>query len=140
VFIDPDRECLEVRVLKARKLWPPVAPAIELDDVAGLAASLAELTTVMAVHVEFDRPDILWAGALTGVDSTNLRLLEVDTRAEWHRKPRSIDRPTSPASSSEATMRRLWHSSPARRRSADPSLDCCLRCARPCIPPPGPRN
>lgn len=40
---------------------------------------------------EFDRPDVCWIGALTSVDESMVKLLKVNTRGGWARKPRTFD-------------------------------------------------
>lgn len=45
----------------------------------------------MSIFIEFDRPDIMWLGAVTAISGDSLQYLEIDTMAGWKRKPRSID-------------------------------------------------
>lgn len=56
-----------------------------------MVTSAAAAAPLLSVFVEFDRPDICWIGSVTSLDAKKLRLLEVDTQAEWKRTPRSID-------------------------------------------------
>ncbi|MFC8732859.1 hypothetical protein ACFT5B_10400 [Luteimicrobium sp. NPDC057192] len=92
VTLEPDPDCFTVKALRARSEWPPPSADVELDDLRGAATAAAAVAPTTSVFVEFDRPDICYIGSLVSVDDKGLRLLEVDTQAEWRRKPRSIDR------------------------------------------------
>jgi hypothetical protein len=46
---------------------------------------------MVSVFDEFDEPDVCWIGAVASLDGSKLRLLEVNTRGGWARKPRSFD-------------------------------------------------
>lgn len=91
VVIDPDKGCMQIRALKARSCWPPEDPALDLTDALSLLNSLAAQTRVAAIHLELDRPDICWEGRILCVDADTVTYLEIDTQAEWKRKPRLID-------------------------------------------------
>ena len=93
VSLEPDPDCFEVAALKARAMWPPTALDVDLDDVVGLlrSASRSSAAAMVSVFDEFARPDACWIGAVTSVDDSTLRLLEVDTRGGWARKPRTFD-------------------------------------------------
>lgn len=91
VVVEPDEGCVEIRALKARSTWPPVDPELDLADTRSLLDSIAARTRVAAVHLELDRPDICWEGTILGVDAGAVKFLEMDTDAEWKRKPRLID-------------------------------------------------
>jgi hypothetical protein len=91
VSIDPDPDCFEVRALKARSLWPPSAADLALDDVVSAVDAASAATGMVSVFDEFDRPDVCWIGGVASVDDSKLRLLEVNTRGGWARKPRTFD-------------------------------------------------
>jgi hypothetical protein len=91
VSIEPDSDCFEVKALKARKLWPPTAPDLDLNDVVGALKSASVATPMVSVFDEFDRPAVCWIGAVKSVDESKLRLLEVNTRGGWARRPRTFD-------------------------------------------------
>ncbi len=91
VSIDPDPDCFEVKALKARSLWPPSAPELALDDVVSAVESASTATAMVSVFDEFDRPGACWIGEVTSLDDAKLRLLEVNTRGGWARKPRTFD-------------------------------------------------
>ena len=92
VHIEPDPEGFAIRALKARTLWPPTVPALDLDDAVAVirSASLAA-PTMVAVHQEFYRPDVCWIGAVTSLDRDCLRLLEVSPQAGWARTATAMD-------------------------------------------------
>jgi hypothetical protein len=90
VSTDPESDCFEVKVLKARSLWPPTAPDLDLDDVVN-AFNTPEGFVMVSVFDEFNRPDACWIGAVMSVDESKLELLEVNTRGDWARKPRTFD-------------------------------------------------
>jgi hypothetical protein len=46
---------------------------------------------MVSVFDEFDRPAVCWIGAVKSVDESKLRLLEVNTRGGWARRPRTFD-------------------------------------------------
>ena len=90
VFVDSDS--ISTKVLLARDQWPPQAvDSLNLDDAVGALSSAAAPAPLISVFVEFDRPDIMWLGAVTAIKSGQVLLLEVSTLGEWHRKPRVID-------------------------------------------------
>jgi hypothetical protein len=89
--MDPDPGCFEVRALKARTLWPPSAPELSLDDAVAVLETVSSASMMVSVYDEYDKTDACWIGAVTSVDESKLRLLEVDTLGEWKRKPRTID-------------------------------------------------
>jgi hypothetical protein len=92
VTIDPDADCFEIRALRAREMWPPSAPPLDLDDVLGAVGSASKAAkTMVSVFDEFDRPEVCWIGAVVSVNQNRLRLLEVDTRGGWARKTRTFD-------------------------------------------------
>lgn len=91
VSIDPDPGCFEIRALRARSLWPPTPIDVALDDVVALVTTAARADTVITMFVEDDRPQICRIGTVVSLDEQTLRLLEIDTQGEWHRKPRAID-------------------------------------------------
>ena len=87
----PDSDCFEIKALKARKLWPPTSPGLDLDDVNGVLRAVSAATPMVSVFDEFDRPDACWIGNVVSLDESKLHLLEVDTHAGWRRKPRRFD-------------------------------------------------
>lgn len=91
VSIDPDADSFEIKALKARELWPPTAPDVDLDDVVGALKAVSAATPMVSVFDEFDRPAACWIGAVASLDESKLRLLEVNTRGGWAPKPRSFD-------------------------------------------------
>lgn len=91
VSVDPDPNCFEVKALKARSLWPPTAPELNLDDVVDVLSAVTAVAPMISVFDEFDRSDVCWIGAVRALDESKLRLLQVNTRGGWARKPRSFD-------------------------------------------------
>ncbi|MFC8597789.1 hypothetical protein [Isoptericola sp. NPDC057191] len=91
VTVEPDHDSFTIKALRARAEWPPQVPDVALDDLRGAATSAAALAPMSATFVELDRPDICYVGSLVSVDDRRLRLLEVDTQGQWHRKTRSLD-------------------------------------------------
>ena len=90
VAMDPDHDCFEFTALKARRLWPPSAPALRLDDSIGAMAATATAAPLVSVFDEFDRPGVCSIGSIVSVDEAKLRLLTVDSRGAWARKPRTF--------------------------------------------------
>ena len=91
VSIDPDPDCFEIKALRARNLRHH-ADRHSPRRCRRLIRSAARADPVITVFVEDDRPDICWIGAVISVGEQTLRLLEIDTQGEWHRrKPRAID-------------------------------------------------
>lgn len=78
-------------ILRARSQWPPQAPAIDLDGFVGIVTSAAAASPLTAVFTEYDRPDSCWIGSVRSVGDQTLSLLEIDTKAEWDRRPRLFD-------------------------------------------------
>ncbi|MGL5819162.1 MAG: hypothetical protein ACRCYR_16475 [Phycicoccus sp.] len=91
VAIDPDADCFQVRVLRARGQWPPTAPELDLSGPTTAIASAARLAPVVAIHVEFDRPDICREGKIVRIDDDVVALFEISTSASWFRAPTVID-------------------------------------------------
>jgi hypothetical protein len=94
VTIEPDPDCFEITALRARDLWPPTAPELDLDlddTVGAITTASRAAATMLSVHVELDRPDVCWIGAVTSVDERLLRLLEVNTHGGWARRSRTFD-------------------------------------------------
>ena len=91
VVVEPDEGCVEVRALKARSTWPPIDPELDLTDTRSLLSSIAARTRVAAVHLELDRSDSCYEGTILGVNDGGGAFLEMDTNAEWKRRPRLID-------------------------------------------------
>lgn len=89
--MDPDPQCFEIKALKACGQWPPTVPELNLDDAVGVLTSWSGAATMVSVFDEFDRPDVCWIGAVVSVDESTLRLLEVNTRGGWARRPRTFD-------------------------------------------------
>lgn len=88
---DPDPDCFEVRAVKARQEWPPTAPDLDLGSAVGALTSSSMAAPMVSVFDEFDRPDACWIGAVISIDESRMRLLEVNTRGGWARKPRTFD-------------------------------------------------
>lgn len=86
VSTNPDPDCFEVKALKARALWPPTKPDVDLDHVVGALRTVSAATPMVSVFDEFDRPDVCAIGAVRSVDESSLRLLEVNVRGGWARK------------------------------------------------------
>lgn len=91
VTIYPEENGFEIKALKARDEWPPRAPELDLDGTLGVITSASEMTPMISVHREFERPDSCWIGSVVSLDQARLRLLEVDVTAVWARKPRAFD-------------------------------------------------
>lgn len=91
VSMDPDPECFEIKALMARDQWPPTTPELNLDDAVGVLTSASATAAMVSVFDEFDRPDVCWIGAVVCVDKSKLRLLEVNARGGWARRPRTFD-------------------------------------------------
>jgi len=92
VGIDPDPDCFEVKALRARGEWPPVAPmTVELDNVAAVGTTAAQSASMLTVHLEFDRPDVCWIGSVREVAEGTLSLIEVDRGGFWARKASRFD-------------------------------------------------
>ena len=61
VTIYPTEDCFEIAAVKARGLWPPAqAGPAPPEDIADVLAQAKAHATVIAVHREFDRPDVAW--------------------------------------------------------------------------------
>ncbi len=90
VSTNPDPDCFAIRAFKARGVWPPTGPDLELDGVVGAVTSAAAAKTMLAVYDEFYDPDVCWFGCVPSLDESNLQLLEVDNRGHWDRKPRAF--------------------------------------------------
>jgi hypothetical protein len=59
--------------------------------VVGALKTASTAARMVSVFDEFDRPDVCWIGAVAWVDESTLKLLEVNTRGGWARKPRTFD-------------------------------------------------
>ncbi|MGW6982393.1 hypothetical protein ACWGE1_23630 [Streptomyces sp. NPDC054932] len=79
-------DCLTVRALRRRGLWPARAPRPELalDGPAELAKGASDAFGLVSLHVERHAPDACWIGEVAEVRPKSLRLREVDTEARWH--------------------------------------------------------
>ncbi|MEU2351170.1 hypothetical protein [Modestobacter sp. NPDC049651] len=66
------------------------SPELDLADVASVVGSASAVTAMVSVFDEFARPDVCWIGTVS-MDESTLRLLEVNTRGGWARKPRTFD-------------------------------------------------
>lgn len=91
MLVDPSPECFEIRALQAGNEWPPGSPNVELSGRVATIESARAAAPMVAVHVEFYRPDICWEGRILNVDDKEVHLLEVSTEGVWLRKPRVID-------------------------------------------------
>lgn len=86
VTIDPDPECLEVRVLKARGTWPPRALEVNLDNFAGIAEVLSS-----APVISVGRADGTYrVGSVLLADEHQILLRLVGRRGGWLRRIRVI--------------------------------------------------
>jgi hypothetical protein len=92
VTIKPNPECFEIRALKARELWPPSAPALDLDDVLGAVSSAAKAAkTLVSISDDFYNPELCWIGTVGSIDRDRLQVTEVNPRGRWVRKPHTFD-------------------------------------------------
>lgn len=64
---------------------------MSLDDTTAALHSANQRAPLVSIHVEFDRPDICWVGAVHKLNADTMQLLEVDTQAVWKRRPRAVD-------------------------------------------------
>lgn len=91
VTIYPTEDCFEIAALSARGLWPPTSPAPTPKNVVELLTEAKAHASVVAVHREFERPDVAWCGAIRNISSDTLTFLEVNVAGGWGRKPRRFD-------------------------------------------------
>ncbi len=92
VTVYPEEDCFEVQALQAREQWPPIAPeGIDLSTAPDLIRSASNVVPMIAIHREFERPDVGWIGNATSLTDSRLSLLEVNVAGGWGRKPRRFD-------------------------------------------------
>lgn len=84
-------QSLEAKVLQVRSEWPPVAPAVDLDDVVGPLRAVLHLQEVATVYLERAYPDMCWVGLVRSLSGGLLTLQAIDPRAEWESRPRLYD-------------------------------------------------
>jgi len=75
------------RALTARGHWPPVAVDVDLDSVAELIRTAAEMAPLVTLHIEAEAPDVCFIGRPVRFARRSVRLLEIDPQAEWNSKP-----------------------------------------------------
>lgn len=86
VTIDPDPECLEVRVLKARGAWPPRVLKVDLDSFAGIAEAIST-APVISVGRAGGRYQV---GSVVLADGDQVLLRLIGRRGVWLRRIRVI--------------------------------------------------
>ncbi|UDY23781.1 hypothetical protein [Nocardioides sp. Kera G14] len=91
VKIYPDPETFTIRALKLRGEWPPQQVAVDLDDTARLIMDATDVSPLLTVHCEFERPDVCWIGAPVATDDDELTMLEIGTQAVWGRRSTRYD-------------------------------------------------
>jgi hypothetical protein len=75
------------RALAARGEWPPVAVEVDLDSVAGLIKTAADVAPLVTLHIERDDPTVCFIGRPIRFTSRSVRLLEITPQAEWEQSP-----------------------------------------------------
>lgn len=91
VGLEPDPDCFEIRVLKARKEWPPRALDVPLIDTVSLVTEAAKMAPILSVFEEFNDPELCWIGAVVSIEEHSVGILEIGNDAIWYSKPRSFD-------------------------------------------------
>ncbi len=75
------------RALAARGEWPPAPVDVDLDTVAGLIKTAADVAPLVTLLVEEDDPAVCFIGRPVGFGDRSVRLLEITPQAEWEKRP-----------------------------------------------------
>lgn len=72
-------------VLWTREVWPPSGPAepLDLTGPAGFLPDIAQLATVLVLHEEIRRPDMVWIAAPAEVRQNSMWVRMIDPDCTW---------------------------------------------------------
>jgi hypothetical protein len=71
------------RAVAARGHWPPVVVDVDLDSVADLIRTAAEVAPLVTLHIEQDDPDVCFIGRPLRYTRRSVHLLEITPQADW---------------------------------------------------------
>jgi hypothetical protein len=75
------------RTLSARGEWPPVSVDVDLDTVAALVRTAAEVAPLVTLHIEEEDPTVCFIGHPMRISRKAVHLLETNPQAEWRDHP-----------------------------------------------------
>ena len=75
------------RALAARGEWPPAPVDVDLDSVAGLIKTAADVAPLVTLLVEEDDPNVCFIGRPVRFTDRSVRLLEITPKAKWAQRP-----------------------------------------------------
>ncbi|RBY80594.1 hypothetical protein DQ238_08435 [Geodermatophilus sp. TF02-6] len=75
------------RALAARGEWPPVGVDVDLDGVAELVRTAAEVASLVTLHAEEDDPTVCFVGRPVRFTTRSVHLLGITPQAEWADRP-----------------------------------------------------
>jgi hypothetical protein len=79
------------RALELHGEWPPAGPTAELKlgRTRDLIQSIAACNPLVTLHIERDDPDVCLIGVPTAFTKHKIKLLHVNPKATWRKKPRA---------------------------------------------------
>ena len=75
------------KALVTRGQWPPTGADVDLDDLAELVRSAAEVAPLVTLHIEADDPTVCFIGRPVRFTSRSVHLLQITPEAEWDGEP-----------------------------------------------------
>ena len=84
--VEPDPDCFEVRVLKARSQWPPATLDAPLDKLTKILDWAQQHEAILSVHTT---SECFLVGRVKSVGRRRVHFRTISYRGRWQRKPRS---------------------------------------------------
>ena len=75
------------KALTARGEWPPTGANVDLDDLAELVRSAAEVAPLVTLHLEAEDPTVCFIGRPVRLTSRSVHLVQITPEAEWDNEP-----------------------------------------------------
>ena len=91
VRVDKDPDSIQARVLRARGQWPLPPPSVRLGNIKAVIRDVGSDGALFAVHLERQRPDAMWVGALRKIADGQLHLEHLTPDAQWDEEPMHLD-------------------------------------------------
>lgn len=80
-----------VEALKLEGSWPPAKPRrrVRLDSTPDLLVDACRISPLVSIYVQHNPPDVFNVGRIVELTKRSVRLLEIDSEAEWITAPTS---------------------------------------------------